>query len=452
MIQEERIVHLNGNTIQSGQYVLYWMQASQRVSCNHSLEYAIRTANELQNPLVVYFGLTGSFPGANLRHYTFMIEGLREVEKELRDRDIRMVSVAASPDVGAITLANHASILVTDRGYLAVQKAWRNTVASSIDCPMIQVETDVIVPVATSSHKEEYSASTIRTRINRHLEHFLTPLSESIPDRDSMNITLPPLSDLPLIDIADPVLLEKIHLDRSVNPVDAFLGGTSYARKQLTTFITDKLDHYHDLSNHPELDLTSRLSPYLHFGQISPLEITLRLGGIDSPGKEAFLEQLIIRRELAMNFVEYNPGYDSYLTAIPEWARNTLGHHRSDPRAYLYSLEQFENAATHDPYWNAAQNEMLKTGHMHNYMRMYWCKKIIEWTATPEEAYDIALHLNNKYQLDGRDPNGFAGISWSFGKHDRAWKERAIFGKVRYMNDRGLERKFQIDRYVKRFS
>ena len=191
------------------------------------------------------------------------------------------------------------------------------------------------------------------------------------------------------------------------------------------------------------------MSPYLHFGQISPLYIALKVLKSDSPGKAAYLEELIVRRELSHNFVFYNHKYDRF-DFLPHWARNTLTFHSRDKREYVYSLKEFENAETHDVYWNAAQMEMVITGKMHGYMRMYWCKKILEWSKNPKEGYRIALYLNNKYELDGRDPNGFAGVAWCFGKHDRAWGERTIFGKIRYMNDAGLKRKFDPERYVEK--
>jgi deoxyribodipyrimidine photo-lyase len=205
------------------------------------------------------------------------------------------------------------------------------------------------------------------------------------------------------------------------------------------------------LRNDPTLDYLSHLSPYLHFGQISPLYIALKVIDTDSRGKEAFLEELIVRRELSMNFVFYNEKYDSF-EAVPEWAKKTLKAHQKNKRQYTYSLEELETAQTHDAYWNAAQREMVGRGKMHGYMRMYWGKKIIEWSKTPEKAFQIALYLNNKYELDGRDPNGFTGVAWCFGKHDRPWGERPIFGNVRYMNDKGLKRKFDADRYVRMMS
>jgi deoxyribodipyrimidine photo-lyase len=217
----------------------------------------------------------------------------------------------------------------------------------------------------------------------------------------------------------------------------------------LRGFLRNKLDHYTEKRNDPSLNYVSNMSPYLHFGQISPLYIALQVLKTNSPGCEAYLEELIVRRELSHNFLYYNNKYDMF-EALPPWAKQSLNLHRKDKREYVYSLETFENAQTHDPYWNAAQEEMVITGKMHGYMRMYWGKKILEWSNSPEEGFKIALKLNNKYELDGRDANGFAGIAWCFGKHDRAWGEREVFGKIRYMNAAGLKRKFDPDEYVKR--
>jgi deoxyribodipyrimidine photo-lyase len=243
-------------------------------------------------------------------------------------------------------------------------------------------------------------------------------------------------------------VLAGLKLDRTVPPAAGARGGPSAARKKLKSFLDRKLDRFHDLRNDPTLDFTSGLSPYLHFGQISPLFIALEAAKHgQGPGLDAFLEELIVRRELAHNFTHYNPDYDQY-EGLANWAQTTLEEHANDPRDFVYSREAFEQARTHDPYWNAAQLELVHTGAMHGYMRMYWGKKILEWTAHPREGFDIALYLNNRYQLDGRDPNGFAGVAWCFGQHDRAWGERPVFGKVRYMNANGLRRKFRIDAYV----
>ena len=443
-IQKERIKALNRKEIRKGGYVLYWMQASHRVEYNHALEFAILKANELRQPLIVFFGITGQFPEANERHYTFMLEGLKEVKDSLAKRGIQMVILYESPEVGALQLAARASLAVVDRGYLRIQRAWRDNVSKRIECPLFQVESDVIVPVEETSPKEEYAAATIRSKIQRKLDVFLVPLKEHKPIIDSHSI------DLDSFDIDDlEKAISKLRIDRSVKRVDSFHGGTKEAKSHLEVFLEGKLDRFQDLRNDPTLDYLSHMSPYLHFGQISPLYIALKVSETGSPGIEAFLEELIIRRELSINFVFYNEKYDSF-EAIPDWAKKTLKAHQKDKRPYLYSLQALEGAKTHDPYWNAAQKEMVHSGKMHGYMRMYWGKKFLEWARTPEEAFRNALYLNNKYELDGRDPNGFTGVAWCFGKHDRPWGERPIFGNVRYMNDKGLKRKFDADGYVKR--
>ena len=249
--------------------------------------------------------------------------------------------------------------------------------------------------------------------------------------------------------------MENLEVDRSVQPVSAFKGGTSRALVRLERFCNDSLEAYHSRRNDPAMDLQSNLSPYLHFGQISPRAAALAVQaapGVPPQAKEAFLEELIVRRELAFNFVYFEADrYDTY-RCLPEWAARTLSEHRGDKRPYLYTRKQLEHAHTHDPYWNAAMQEMRLTGKTHGYMRMYWGKKIIEWSKTPEHAYRTILYLNNRYFLDGRDANSYAGVAWCFGKHDRPWGERSVFGKVRYMTDSGLRRKFDMEGYLRRIN
>ncbi len=444
MIQEERIKVLKPGAPAAGRYVLYWMQASQRAVCNHALEFAVEKANELDLPLVVFFGITPRYPGANRRHYLFMLEGLRETGQTLAERGAQFVVRKVSPEKGALQLAGAASLLVTDRGYLRIPRRWREWLARRSPCPVIQVESDVVVPVETASSKEEYAAATFRPRIGRHLPRFLAPLAERELRRKHPDL------DLEGLDLSNPErLAEDIRAAPAPLPVVLPPGGTSEALARLRSFIREKLDRYHLLAGHPELEHTSGLSPYLHFGQVSPLQVALEVRKVGGPGAEAFLEQLVVRRELSVNFVFYNPAYDS-LDALPAWARKTLREHSQDRREHLYSLQELEEARTHDPYWNAAQMEMLATGHMHNYMRMYWGKKILEWSPTPEEALRRILYLNDRYELDGRDPNGYAGALWCFGKHDRAFAERQVTGKVRWMSERGLRRKFDMDSYLRK--
>ncbi len=449
MIPEGRIQHKNTLPENNGEYVLYWMQASQRTSYNHALAYATDQADRLNLPLVVFFGLTDDFPEASLRHYQFMIEGLLEVKEELEKDGIRFYVHQGSPSEGAALLSKSAALVVTDRGYLRIERAWREDLLLKVKCPVVQVESNVMVPADETSMKEEYSAATIRRKIERLLPEYALPLEKKAPKRSSLHLKL---EGSPMIfeDLLE--ILDAMDIRRDVPAVPQyFRGGYKEARKHLEEFIENRLEDYMALKNDPSEEKVSNLSPYLHFGQISPLEVYLSLPDRHIESRRVFLDELITRRELAVNFVERNENYDNYLS-ISSFARTTLEKHKEDERPFLYTLEELEKGNTHDPYWNSAQLEMVHTGKMNGYMRMYWGKKIIEWTRTPGEAYERAVYLNNKYSLDGRDPNGFAGIAWCFGKHDRPWKERAVFGVVRYMNAKGLERKFSMKDYVKKVS
>ena len=442
MIQPERIKQLNVQPVADKKYVLYWMQQAQRSEYNHALEYAIEQANHMHKPVLVCFGLTDDFPEANERHYYFMLEGLKETHEALAARGIQMIVQHGSPQIIAAKLAQDACLLVTDRGYLRIQRQWRKYVAENAACAVVQVETDVIIPLETVSTKEEYAAATIRNKIHRRLKEFLTPIRRNKVKHRSPQWKF---KQFPIDDIEKAV--HRLKIDHSVARVTEYHGGTSNAKKLLRRFIRNKLDSFAGDRNDPSKAILSSMSPYLHFGQISALYIARQVNTSQSKGVEAYLEELVVRRELSMNYVFYNPHYDRF-KGLPDWAQKTLKQHTRDRRKNTYSLKQLENATTHDPYWNAAQQEMVRTGKMHGYMRMYWGKKIIEWTSTPEEAYRRALYLNNKYELDGRDPNGFTGVAWCFGKHDRPWPERKIFGKVRYMTADGLKRKFDIEKYV----
>jgi deoxyribodipyrimidine photo-lyase len=445
MANTGRIHWLNEESIGRGTFVLYWMQSSQRVDYNHALEFAIQQANKRDLPLLVLFCLT-EYPEANLRHYTFMFEGLVQTKESLEKLGIQFVMLKGNPVDVVHEFARDASLLITDQDYQKLQRRWRVNLAASISCPFTQVESNVIVPVETVSNKEEWSAATLRKNIHKHLDEFMHPFELSTLANSSLLID---------VDSLDPnnfeQILESMDIDMNVKPSAEYKGGIHQARKKLSDFISGRLEDYAEKRNDPNLDFLSGMSPYLHFGQISPLEIALKVQDAKKAVSTAYMEELVVHRELAMNFVYYDQDYDS-LRCLPDWAKKTLAEHRDDFRQYIYTLEEFEQALTHDPYWNAAQEEMVLKGKMHGYMRMYWGKKILEWTEYPEAAYQIALYLNNKYELDGRDPNGYAGIAWCFGKHDRAWKEREVFGKVRYMNANGLKRKFDADGYVEKIA
>jgi len=446
-IEEERVQNLNEAGTREGAHVLYWMQSSQRAEQNHALEYAAQRANDLDQRLFVVFGLTDDYPEANLRHYTFMLEGLKNAQEALQKRGIKMVVRKGSPDDVALEAGKDASLIVTDRGYMRPQKRWRERVAREAGCLVTQVESDVVVPVELASEKRETAARTLRPRIGEHLEDFPVELTPTKVSKQSLNVKA---GGLDLSDIEK--LLAGMDLDRSVGALsDLYRGGTSEAKKVFRRFLKRSFDAYEGHRNQPHTDDVSHMSKYLHFGHISPIWLALeaRRAKTKKSNIESFVEELVVRRELSMNFVHYTPDYDSY-SSLPDWAKKTLREHRDDDREHTYTREQLENAATHDEYWNAAMKEMIHTGYMHNYMRMYWGKKILEWSNTPEYAYRITLYLNNKYFLDGRDPNSFANVAWVFGQHDRGWTEREVYGKVRYMSSGGLERKSKPDQYVEK--
>ena len=346
----------------------------------------------------------------------------------------------------ALKAAREAALLVCDRGYLRHQKRWRRQVAEAAPCRVVQVESDVVVPVRAVSDKREVAARTIRPKIHKQLGKFLVEMTESKVARRSAP------RELTGIDLSDlEGTLKQLKLDRSVHPVSRFFtGGLSEAKKRFATFLQKKLAHYKDNRNQPQTDYVSHMSPYLHFGQISPLYLALRVWRQRSAHRantETYFEELVVRRELSMNFVEFTDDYDS-ITCLPNWAKETLNNHRRDAREHLYSPVELERAKTHDSYWNAAWLEAKRTGYMHSYMRMYWAKQILRWSRSPEEGFDTALALMNKYFLDGRDANSYTGVAWVFGNHDRPFNDREVFGVIRSMTASGLERKADMEAYI----
>jgi deoxyribodipyrimidine photo-lyase len=376
-----------------------------------------------------------------------MLEGLKDVQEALEKRGIKMVVRRGAPDDIALEAGKDASLIVTDRGYMRPQKRWRKRVAGEAECPVTQVESDVVVPVGLASGKRETAARTLRPRIGEYLHVCLVALTPTKISKQSLHIKAEGL-DLSDIEKA----LGGMDLDRSVGALShLYRGGTSGAKKLFRRFLEGSFDAYTGHRNQPQTDDVSHMSKYLHFGQISPiwLALTARRARTKKDNIESFVEGLIVRRGLSMNFVLYTPDYDSY-SNLPDWAKKTLEEHTHDEREHTYTRKQLESAETHDEYWNAAMKEMVHTGYMHNYMRMYWGKKILEWSNTPEYAYKTTLYLNNKYVLDGRDPNSFANVAWIFGQHDRGWTEREVYGKVRYMSASGLRRKARPDLYVEK--
>ncbi len=427
--------------------VVYWMSRDQRMNDNWALLFAQDLAVKQKVPLLVVFSLVPTFLNATIRQYSFMLKGLQEIEENLREQNIPFCLLIGSPEerIPEFLKQYKISVLVSDFDPLRIKRKWKDQVSQKINIPFYEVDAHNIVPCWIASSKLEYGAYTLRPKINKALKEFL----EEIP-----KIKKHPV----LLRITEKQKWERViktlQVDGTVPEVDWIKPGDSEARKCLKYFLRNKLSFYYEKRNDPGEDGQSNLSPYLHFGQISAQRVALevRKSEANINSRDAFLEELIVRRELSDNFCFYNSNYDNF-KGFPEWAKKTLNEHRNDQRKYVYSLKQLENAKTHDDLWNAAQMEMIKRGKMHGYMRMYWAKKILEWTESPERALEIAIYLNDRYELDGRDPNGYAGIAWSIGGvHDRAWNERPVFGKIRYMSYAGCRAKFNVKKYIEQIS
>ncbi len=447
MIQPTRIKPLNqAPEREAGSYVLYWMGLSQRATFNPALEHAIDQANARNLPVLVCYGIAEGFPEVNARHWSFLLEGLAQVGPELERRGIGFVARRAPPVETALRYAADAAMVVCDRNYLRPVKQFYADFAARAPCRVVQVEGDVVVPVETASPKHEIAARTLRPRIQRLLKEYLVPLEARKVRHRAAGPK--PESTLDLSDV--PRLVASLKTDHSVPPVRRFKGGTAQAEAQLARYLRTPFAHYAAERGKPEAGAASHMSPFLHFGQISPVAIALAVQASptgDAADRTAYLEELVVRRELAINHVHYAENYDTY-AAAPGWAQRTLDAHRGDARPFLYSHEQFELGLTHDRHWNAAMCEMRETGYMHNHMRMYWGKKIVEWSASPEQAWETALRLNNRYFIDGRDCNSFTNVGWLFGLHDRPWGPRPVYGNVRSMGAQSLK-KFDADGYVR---
>ncbi len=426
--------------------IVYWMSRDQRAADNWALLYAQQLAMERKAPLAVIFCLVPNFLNAARRQYGFMMRGLSETAEKFYSLNIPFFLRKGQPETVLPDFLKEvkASALVCDFDPLRIKRDWQRSVASSTKIPFHEVDAHNIVPCRIVSDKEEHAAYTIRPKIQRLLPDYL----EEFPELKRHPYNSAKFS-------------EKSSSGGFYNPknysepdeVPNFTPGEKAAKNILDNFIQNKLDKYSENRNDPSLDAQSNLSPYLHFGHISAQRAALEVINADAneQSKDAFLEELIVCRELSDNFCFHNENYDNF-ECFRGWAKETLNIHRRDRREYIYTREQFEMARTHDQAWNAAQTEMTDTGKMHGYMRMYWAKKILEWSASPEKALETAIYLNDKYELDGRDPNGYTGIAWSIGGvHDRGWTERPIFGKIRYMNYNGLKRKFKIKEYIDKY-
>ncbi|MBD3204512.1 deoxyribodipyrimidine photo-lyase [Candidatus Woesearchaeota archaeon] len=441
-MNKKRIRKLNNIPDKNGK-ILYWMQRDQRVFDNWAILHAQDLSEKYNSRLIVCFCLVPEFLEASIRQYDFMINNLKKVEKKLKKLNIPFFLLTGNPieKITEFIKKQKITILVSDFNPLKIKKYWNQKIIEKIDIPYHEVDTHNIVPCSIASSKQEYAAYTLRPKINKKLVEFLDEFPK--PKKQHKKISFPE-NDWNKAE-------QSLNINTDAARVDWLESGEESAKKVMRDFIKNKLKNYPHDKNDPNKDAESNLSPYLHFGQISSQRVALEVIGSNNPekSKDQFLEQLIVRKELADNFCYYNDTYDT-VDCFSDWAKRTLSEHKNDKRNYIYTKQQFEKAKTHDRLWNAAQTQMISTGKMHGYMRMYWAKKILEWTKSPEYAMEIAIYLNDKYQLDGRDPNGYAGIAWSIGGvHDRAWREREIFGKIRFMNKQGCKRKFDIKRYIK---
>ncbi|XP_037822376.1 deoxyribodipyrimidine photo-lyase [Lucilia sericata] len=430
--------------------VVYWMSRDVRVQDNWAFLYAQRLALKLQLPLVVVFCLVPKFLNATIRHYKFMLGGLQEVAEECNDLNITFqLLIGPAKERAPEFVATHdVAAVVCDFAPLRVPLQWVDDVKEKLpdSVPFIQVDAHNVVPVWVASDKQEYGARTIRNKINSKLPEFLTEFPALIKHNIKFKTQLEKVDWKAAFD--------SLECDMSVDEVENIKPGYKAACQQLLEFCAQRLKKFSEKRNDPTQNALSGLSPWFHFGQISVQRCILEVKEYKTKFKdsvEAFCEEAIVRRELADNFCYYNRNYDN-LQGLHAWAAKTLNDHRKDKRSPCYTMEEFEKSRTHDDLWNSAQLQLVNEGKMHGFLRMYWAKKILEWTESPEQALEYAILLNDKYSLDGRDPNGYVGCMWSIGGiHDQGWAERAIFGKIRYMNYQGCKRKFDVNAFVARY-
>jgi deoxyribodipyrimidine photo-lyase len=442
---ERRLRNRNEAPIGAGP-VVYWMQRDQRVEDNWALLYAAQMAAARAVPLAVVFNLVDTFGQTTYRHYDFMFRGLAEVETTLRARGISFFLLRGEPTdtIPAFVAAHGVGEVVTDQNPLRFTDRWRAKVAAHLPVRLTEVDAHNIVPVWVASPKAEFAAYTFRPKVTRLLREFLTEFP-----------VLPKVTSLPLPLATDwEELLAVVTTDRTVGAVSWIVPGSHAAEAALAAFCRERFLGYDEQRNDPNEDAQSNLSPYLHFGQLSAQRVALAVRAAEVPraDREAFLEELIVRRELTDNYCFYTEAYDQ-LAGAHEWAQKTISEHAGDTREYVYKRAALEAGATHDPLWNAMQTQLRETGKLHGWCRMYWAKKILEWSSDAQTAIDDALYLNDRYELDGNDPSGVVGVMWSIaGVHDRAWNERPVFGKIRYMNFAGAKRKFDVAAYIDRWS
>lgn len=453
-VNPRRVRELRPGAVGSGP-VIYWMSRDQRVCDNWALLHACEAAARSGAPVAVAFNLVPEFLGAGARQFGFMVRGLQAMQPKLEALRIPLFLLRGDPvqTVAQLVKDSGAALLVTDFAPLRLGRQWREGVAAAIEVPFHEVDAHNVVPAWLASDKREYAARTIRPKIHAKLPEFLREFPE-VPRQPAWDVE----GAAPAPVDWDALLAEVLERGKEVPEVPWIQPGEDAAMEALSGpkgFLTKaRLSRYDEKRNDPTApDALSGLSPYLHFGHLAPQRAAIEAAkckAIHKASVEGFLEELVVRRELADNYCLYEPLYDS-LDAAYDWARQTLNDHRGDKREHVYTREQFEQGKTHDKLWNAAQLEMVHCGKMHGFMRMYWAKKILEWSASPEEALETSIYLNDKYELDGRDPNGYVGCMWSIaGIHDQGWAERPVFGKIRFMNYNGCKRKFDVEKYIAR--
>jgi len=438
-----RINYLNQIPTKNGN-IIYWMSRDMRINDNWALLYAQKLNLNYNKNLIVVFNLVPKFGLAGERQFDFMLNGLKELEQNLQKYNIPLIVTLGEPKdtIPQIVRQYNVKTLITDFSPLKISRQWKEEVKDLINIAFYEIDTHNIIPVWITSPKQEYGAYTIRPKINRLLDEWLVDIP-ILNNSQQNNIYGYPKNNWDTIK-------NFIKVDSSVIRVDWISAGEKSANNILQTFINYKIKDYSKDRNFPEKPALSNLSPFLHFGQISAQRIAIDIKSkIKDPEiYKSFLEELIVRKELSDNYCFYNKNYDKF-EGFPDWAQKTLNEHRKDTREYLYSKEELEFGLTHDPLWNAAEKEMVRTGKMHGYIRMYWAKKILEWTQSPEQAQEFTIYLNDKYELDGRDPIGYTNIAWAIGGvHDRAWFERPIFGKIRYMSLASTGKKFDSKLYI----
>ncbi|XP_054265708.1 deoxyribodipyrimidine photo-lyase [Macrosteles quadrilineatus] len=430
--------------------IVYWMFRDERVQDNWALLFAQKLAMKNEVPLHVCFCRKLNFLEATIRHYKFLLDGLKEVETECKSLNIEFHLLIGNGEeiLPGFMEKNKLGALVLDFMPLRSVMSWADQLKKSLpkDVPLCQVDAHNIVPCWTASDKLEYGARTIRGKITRQLPEFLTGFPAVAKH--------PYSGKLKAEKIDWEAAEETLQVDRTVGPVSTFTPGYKAAIRTLDDFCNKRIRLFGSKRNDPTINALSNLSPYFHFGQLSVQRAILHVKKFSAKYKEsvdAFVEEAVIRRELSDNFCFYNKNYDN-ISGAYDWAKKTLNDHRKDKRQYVYNRAELEESKTHDDLWNAAQIQLVKEGKMHGFLRMYWAKKILEWTATPEDALANAIYFNDRYSMDGRDPSGYVGCMWSIcGIHDQGWRERDIFGKIRYMNYEGCKRKFDVAAFVARY-